>query len=229
MTRKTRVILCNYIKGGAGKTTLAVHIAGILNEQTIRKILLVDCDPRPDSWKFFSGSRPDIPQKELSLPNNIDLRWNPPQSKGSRFKPITKRDWELYDYVVIDADSPPEDALTILSDSLPNIFLVPISESQSHAIEDISVFISDLEREIKFQQLTSIYYNPIIKVVPLGLSSEEIENELNIDNFSIQVEICTPMQSLAAETRKSLKEKKYIWKYANLENTKTYFIDLIKE
>lgn len=231
MDRKTRVILCNYTKGGAGKTTLAVHIAGILLEQTLGKILLMDCDPRPDSWKFFSGSRPNTNQTRLTPLKGIDLWWNPPQIKGSRFKPIVKQDYETYDYVVIDADSPPEEALTLLSDALPDIFLVPIAESQSHAIEDIFLFLKDLEREVKFERDSGIDYNPIVKVAPLGLTIEEVELELDISGFSdIRIEICKPMNFLAIEIRKSLKEKKFIWRYPDLESyTKDYFINLIKD
>lgn len=152
INRKTRVIMCNYTKGGAGKTTMAVHLSGILLEETSGQILLIDCDPRPDAWKFYTGSKPNYNQTRTTPVDGLDLWWNPPQSKGSRFKPIIKQEYETYDYIVIDTDSPPEDSLTLLSDTLPNIFLVPIAESQSHAIEDIASFLEILERCIKFER-----------------------------------------------------------------------------
>ncbi|MEB3884386.1 AAA family ATPase [Lyngbya sp. CCY1209] len=230
MDRKTRVILCNYTKGGAGKTTVAVHIARILTEQTPGKVLLMDCDSRPDSWKFFAGQRPSPNQARLSFPHRLDLWWNPPQSKGARFKPITKREYKQYNFVVIDADAPPEDALTLLDNTLPDIFLVPIAESQSHATEDIPIFLEDLEREIRFQRDSGIDYNPTVKIAPLGLEIEEIEAEVDIRLFSdIEIEICVPMQSLDKEIRKALKEKNLIWEYPNLADTKSYFINLIKD
>ncbi|NJL55735.1 ParA family protein [bacterium] len=229
-TRDTNVILCNFIKGGAGKTTLAVHITGILIERTASQVLLIDCDPRPDSWRFFSGSRPPIGSTRLSLHKGVDLWWNPPQPKGSRFKPLTKRVYEDYDYIVIDADSPPEDSLTILSDALPDIFLLPIAESQSHAIEDIQPFIRDLEREIRFEKDSGIDYNPIIKVVPLGISPEEIEPEIDVNEFrDVEVRICSPMRFLASEVRRSLKERILIWNYPDLEDMESYFVSLIQD
>ena len=231
MNRRTRVILCNYIKGGAGKTTLAVHITGILLERTVGQILLMDCDSRPDSWKFFIGSRPAKNQTRLTPVNGLDLWWNPPKLKGSRFKPIVKKDYETYDYVVIDTDSPPEEALTLLSDTRPDLFLIPIAESQSHAIEDISPFLNDLEREVKFERDSGTDYSPIVKVAPLGLARDErdeIKSQLKIHNFSdVEIKLWTPMNNYAQDIRKALKEKKFIWKYPNLEDTKDYFINLI--
>jgi chromosome partitioning protein len=230
MDRKTRVILCNYTKGGTGKTTVAVHIARILTEQTLGQVLLMDCDSRPDSWKFFAGKRPSQNQIRLSLPHRLDLWWNPPQSKGDRFKPITKREYKQYNFVVIDADAPPEDSLTLLGNTRPDIFLVPIAESQSHAIEDISIFLEDLEREIRFQRDSGIDYNPTVKIAPLGLKIEEIEAEVDIRQFSdIEIKILVPMPFLSKEIRKALTEKKLIWEYPNLAGTKSYFIDLIKD
>lgn len=228
MDRKTKVILCNYTKGGAGKTTVAVHIAKVLVEQTIGKTLLVDCDPRPDSWRFFQGSRPQSGQTQVSCQSGLDLRWNPPQSRGSRFKPIKKGDYSTYDYLVIDTDSPPEDSLTILGDTLPDIFLVPISESQSHAIEDIPGFLQDLDREVQFIRDSGITYNPVAKVVPLGIQRQSVESQLqNWDFHHLTVEISQPMQPLAFEVQTALKEKTIIWDYPNLDCLKSYFINLI--
>lgn len=227
MNRKTQVILCNYTKGGVGKTTLAVHVVGVLLEETIENILLMDCDPRADAWSFFSGSRPNSDSETLTLANGLNLRWNRPQSKDARFNPIIKQDYETYDYVVIDADAPPEDSLTILSDTLPDLFLVPIAESQSHAIKDMSFFLEDLEREINFENDSGIEYNPIIKIVPLGVSIEEIQNKVDISCFSVDIRIATPMKSLGKEIRTALEEKELVWRYPQLEETKNYFINLI--
>ncbi len=231
MNRAIR-ILCNYTKGGAGKTTLAVHVAGLLMEETLGRVLLVDCDPRPDSYMFFSGQAPDPNQLSLTLEDNLVLRWNPPQPKGTRFQPITQKDYERYEYVVIDTDSPPEDALTILDETCPDIFLVPIAESQSHSIGNLSPFLSALERGVVFQRNaeTRYNYNPVVKIVPLGLSFDEIEDELDVDRFNdITIQVCTPMANLASEMRKSLKEKVLIWNYQNLEDTKDYFATLIED
>mgnify|MGYP006271659499 CR=1 FL=1 len=50
---ETKIILYTYNKGGVGKTTLALHITGVLRKQTSGKIIMVDCDPRPNSWSFY--------------------------------------------------------------------------------------------------------------------------------------------------------------------------------
>ncbi|USR90638.1 ParA family protein [Phormidium yuhuli AB48] len=229
MDRTTEVILCNYTKGGAGKTTVAVHIAKVLVEQTIGKTLLVDCDPRPDSWRFFQGSRPQSGQTRVSCRSRLDLLWNPPQSRGSRFKPIKKAEYSQYDYLVIDSDSPPEDSLTLLSDTLPDLFIIPISQSQSHSIQDIPSFLQDIEREVQFIRDSGLDYNPVAKVVPLGVEYQSIESELQAWEFHhLNVIIAQPMPPLAQEIQTSLKERKIIWAYPNFDNLKNYFIDLIK-
>ncbi|MCX5982311.1 MAG: AAA family ATPase [Nostocales cyanobacterium LacPavin_0920_SED1_MAG_38_18] len=52
------IILCTHNDGGVGKTTLAVHVAGVLiNRQD--STLLVDCDDQADFWQFYIDRNPE--------------------------------------------------------------------------------------------------------------------------------------------------------------------------
>ena len=53
-----KVILCTHNSGGVGKTTLAVHLAGVLSKKG--DVLLIDCDDQADSWKFYVGAENDF-------------------------------------------------------------------------------------------------------------------------------------------------------------------------
>ncbi len=48
------------IKGGVGKTTLAVHLADLLAEQG-HAVGVADCDPQQASTKWLTDLRPDMP------------------------------------------------------------------------------------------------------------------------------------------------------------------------
>lgn len=54
---------------------------------------------------------------------------------------------------------------------------------------------------------SGIEYNPIIKVVPLGVSIEEIQDKVDISYFSVNIQIATPMKSLGKEIRTALEEQ----------------------
>ncbi len=58
---RTRVIiLSTFPKGGIGKTILAVRVTGLLLSVTKERILLIDADPRSDSWRFYLGRKPNL-------------------------------------------------------------------------------------------------------------------------------------------------------------------------
>jgi chromosome partitioning protein len=215
------------MKGGAGKTTLAVHIAGMLAGKSGKQTLLIDCDPRPDAWEFFAKSEPQDRSIKF-LENAPDVWWNPPKSKGDRFESLGKLEYKKYQYVVIDTDSPPEDCFTMLVNLLPSIILVPIAESQSHSIKFLPKFFKLLTHKVDVERASGNDYNPIVKIVPLGLEIDEINSRFDITNISdIEIKIVSPMRSLAAEARKSLENRTFMWEERGLEDTKDYFYNLI--
>jgi chromosome partitioning protein len=232
--RQAKIILCNFFKGGCGKTTLSVHIAGLLSENIKRQVLLMDCVGKPKSWSFFKGSSPQSNQSKSRVSETLYLLWNPPRvrmsNSAARFQPLKKSDYEPYDYVVIDSDSPPEDAISIIGDTLPNIILVPVSLTQAHAVEDIPEFLDLLIGEIYEQSLgldEDEKYLPLIRIVPLGLNRDDIIEEIDIEKVDYpRIDIFRAMMPLQDETIQALKQKKFVW---NLEEAlSSYLFDYIE-
>jgi chromosome partitioning protein len=225
MLGKTKIILCSYNKGGVGKTTLAVHITGVLLEQGKGQVLLVDCDPRPDSWRFYKGKRPQGQELRSKINSRLDILWNPPQDKGEKFKPIKKADLQAYDYIVIDTDSPPEDTVIMINNNLPDIILIPINKSQRHSLDDIPDFL-ELLKQVKSIKNSSpnVDYSPKIIIVPLGVNENEILRLVP----DADCEIAKAMRNIQDQMVDALGEKRYIWKYQDCEDSLEYFSSLLE-
>ena len=82
-------------KGGVGKTTLAVHVAGVLADNGLDKILLMDCDSQSDSFRFFTKK---IPSKSMEIKegmDGVDVLWNYKREKLSN-----KNRFSEYDHIM---------------------------------------------------------------------------------------------------------------------------------
>jgi chromosome partitioning protein len=230
MRRNTTIILCTNDKGGIGKTTLAVHVTGVLHKQRLGQILLVDCDPRPDAWKFFKGRRPSSGEYRRSVDSRLDILWNPPRLHPPKFEPIKQSDLQVYDYIVIDTDSPPEDTVAMIRNNLPDIILVPINKPQEWSMDDdLPVFLdtaADIEKRANLEP-DSDYYPQFI-VVPLGIVAEDVITVVDKCLEKPQnCQVASAMRNLQDQIGKSLKLKKFIWDYPDCEDTFDYFIDIL--
>jgi chromosome partitioning protein len=229
MRRNTKIILCTYDKGGVGKTTLAVHIAGVLRMQQQGQTLLVDCDSRPDSWSFYQQRRPQSRERRRTIDRYLDILWNPPQVSIPKFAPIKRGDLEAYDYIAIDTDSPPEDTVSMISNNLPNVILVPINLSQKYSLRDLPMFLdtaADIEKRANREPGAN--YFPKFIIVPLGISERDIYTTLEKSTIRPQNCIVAPaMANLQEEINNALAENKYIWNHSGCGETYQYFQDLL--
>jgi len=91
------IILCTHNDGGVGKTTLAVHVAGILLSQ-LNRTLLIDCDDQADFWQFYTGKTP-IKSQDLNTQDNITIICNKDRKS---IRGLAKP--QQYDHVVLDKD-----------------------------------------------------------------------------------------------------------------------------
>lgn len=230
MSSNTKIILCTYDKGGVGKTTLAVHITGILQKQTQGQILLVDCDPRPDAWIFFKGRRPQAGETRRTINSHLDVLWNPPRLNPPKFEPIKKSDLEVYDYIVIDTDSPPEDTVAMIRNNLPNIILIPINTSQKRSLKDLPVFLdtsADIEKRANLEP--GLNYYPKFIVVPLGIPEADAVSKLNETKEKPKFcQVAPAMENLQDQISDALEKNSYIWDYPDCSKTVDYFIQLLK-
>ena len=64
------IIVVANSKGGVGKSTLAVHLAGYLSEQG-HSVILADCDAQSSSSEWIAEAAPEVKTVRLTSPNAI--------------------------------------------------------------------------------------------------------------------------------------------------------------
>ena len=111
-----RIILCTHNSGGVGKTTLAVHITGILTSQWRGKTLLVDCDDQADSWQFYTKRTPHKDGEYVEINRKLAIFEN-----KNRIKITKLIDLEEYQNIVLDIDSPLDNTVKIIVDNNPDV------------------------------------------------------------------------------------------------------------
>lgn len=226
----TQIILSTYNKGGVGKTTLAVHITGAIKQEQLGRVLLVDCDPRPDSWSFYKKRRPQGEERIASVDKWLDILWNPPQPHPPRFRPIKKGTLQAYDYIIIDTDSPPEDTVAMISNNFPNLILIPINKSQKRSLNDLPSFLDvAASLEIRANREPNISYNPKFVIVPLGIDETDAVSKLKqAPEKPRNCQVASAMENFQDEINDALEHNQYIWDYPGCEGLYQYFIDLLE-
>ncbi|MFM5983518.1 MAG: ParA family protein [Sphaerospermopsis kisseleviana] len=210
------IILCTQHKGGAGKTTLAVHLAGILATQ-LNRILLIDCDTQQNSWFFYFGWKACTPLETKEYNDRLSIIWNP---ERETIKKIA--DYETYDHILFDMSTPLPDTVKIIVDNNPDIVFIPVTK-HPWAIEGLSdtlPVISELEEFAGFA--------PEVIIVPLGSYKHIIDRKLeDIPILPSSYKIANRMKDLNKEVDKALNERNFVWNYPGLENLNSYFGSLL--
>ena len=215
-----KVILCTHNSGGVGKTTLAVHLAGVLSKKG--DVLLIDCDDQSDSWKFYVGEEPN---EELDF-NSVDTRpgisvmTNPNRKSIKRLvKP------QQYDYVVLDMNTPLANIVQVILGSDPHVIFVPISSSSRYK------GLNNLEPTLNliFEVEAKATFTPEVFVVPLGISADEVQEQVNsIEDKPSQCRVASEMINVQDPMQEAVYlTKKYIWEYSEYQELEKYFEDLL--
>ena len=215
-----KVILCTHNSGGVGKTTLAVHLAGVLSKKG--DVLLIDCDDQSDSWKFYVGEEPN---EELDF-NSVDTRpgisvmTNPNRKSIKRLvKP------QQYDYVVLDMNTPLANIVQVILGSDPHVIFVPISSSSRYK------GLNNLEPTLNliFEVEAKATFTPEVFVVPLGISADEVQEQVNsIEDKPSQCSVASEMDNLQDIMQEAVYyHRKYIWEDPEYQELENYFEDLI--
>ena len=211
------IILCTQHKGGAGKTTLAVHLAGVLASQ-LGRILLIDCDTQRNAWLFYFRSKAQTPLEMKDYNNRLSILWNPER------KPIRQiADPQTYDHIILDMSTPLHDTVKVIVDNYPDVVLIPVSK-HPWAIEGLSDTLPVIAKLEKFADFT-----PKVVIVPLGSYKQTINEKIqNISELPSRYKLANRMKNLNKKMDTALKEGSWIWNYSGLEDLKGYFKSLIR-
>lgn len=117
--KNTKIITVANQKGGCGKTTITMQLAGALSRDNLA-VLVVDADPQGTSTRWASSADESAP----FLPHIAGL-----SAAGSRVHKEIKKYMGLYDYIIIDCP-PAVDSITPQSALLvSDLVLIPIVPS----------------------------------------------------------------------------------------------------
>jgi chromosome partitioning protein len=210
------IILCTQHKGGSGKTTLAVHLAGILTTQ-LNRILLVDCDTQRNAWFFFFRTKAQSPLEIKDYSNRLSILWNPEREPIRRIA-----DTQTYDYIILDMSTPLPETVKIIVDNYPDIVFIPVSK-HPWAIEGLSDTLPVISKLEEFAGFT-----PKVVVVPLGSNKQTIcEKIQNLPSLPSSYKLANRMKDLNKEVDRALDEGSFVWNYPGLENLSSYFKSLL--
>jgi len=142
MTAKI-ITVCNQ-KGGSGKTTLSMHLAGTLARRK-NKVLVVDADPQGTATRWAASADDDKP-----FPASV-VGLSAASEKVHR---EVKKFVENYDFIIIDcppaADSPvPQSALLIADLALVPIIPSPLDLWASVGIRKVIENVGDINETLK--------------------------------------------------------------------------------
>ncbi|HCE1990124.1 TPA: ParA family protein [Vibrio parahaemolyticus] len=186
-------------KGGVGKTTLALHVAGILSERELEETLLIDCDTQADSFYFLHG---DYPREKLDLCNNScpQVLWNPDRTSLSKSGAYAK-----YDNIVVDIDTRIQNAMQVIMEVNPETVLIPVDDqflAVHHLREAIDLVIDSVGK---------FMYPVNIVVVPMGVKDANLISEIRNITKEFNVNLSPPLPYLRNEFNASFRSRSYVW------------------
>lgn len=168
-----RIALVNQ-KGGVGKTTLAVNLAGLLSFAEGSRVLYIDCDPQGSALDWAHAREEELPFVMIGLP-----------------RPVVHKEIDklAQDYTHVIIDSPPSveaQAKSVIAAA--DIVLIPVqpspydvwaSQSTVDLVEDIAV--------IKEKLISLFVVNRRIVGTAVGRDVTEALQEFSIPTAQSQV------------------------------------------
>ncbi len=142
------IVLCTHHKGGVGKTELAIHVAGIL-QFDFQRTLLIDCDSQASAWKFYFNEAPTQENEPRAVDQLLSVVYNPKRLRIGRL--VEEGD---FDHCILDIDTPLEHTVQSILQQNPDLILIPVN-LQAEAIlnlPDPLAVISQLEATVSKTQ-----------------------------------------------------------------------------
>jgi chromosome partitioning protein len=199
-------ILCINFKGGVGKSTTAIHVAGVLSLSG--NTLVVDGDRQVNSYVFFYG---DLPQSDQVVEIHdslsvVTLNALNPASRHAFSERISKIGKLKFDNFVFDTTPDAFTAAQIISEIEPDLIFIPVKyDDQGGLLQLLHVFNS-------INSLLAMGINPEVKIVPIGIDPDAISPHLPDVNFNFSF---TDVIPAAPELfgNAVFKDRRFVWNY----------------
>lgn len=215
-------ILCIHFKGGVGKSTTAVHLAGVLF--TAGNTLLIDADKQATSYKFFNGGQKPADYELLTVDDFLSViplyaaKKVNTEHLGERVNKIKKIP---YDHLVVDSTGDSDIVLPLLAEIKPDKIVIPVKQ------DDLGGFaqLDDILTVIAQYQIVDI--SPEVMILPIGDCTAKIyEYTRNIHDIEYQVSNVIPFNfdlfGVAV-----YKEFKFVWQYDGFEELYKVYASLV--
>ena len=213
-------ILCINFKGGVGKSTTTIHVAGVLS--SLGNTLVVDGDRQVNSYVFFYG---DLPKSDsvvevnnsLSLITLNSLKPSSRHALSERISKIGKLDFQNF---VFDTTPDAFTAAQVISEIEPDLILIPVMyDDQGGLYQLYHVFKS-------IDSLLALGINPGVKVVPIGIDQNMITQYLPSVDFEYSFSEIIPAEpKLFGDA--VFKDRSFVWNYPNFEYLYDIYRDMI--
>lgn len=204
--------LCIHFKGGVGKSTTAVHIAGVM--QTEGKTLLIDGDRQVTSYKFFNEGQAPADFEILDINSEfsiVPLYLAEPtvgHNLSARIRKILKTP---FSHLVVDTTPDPFVANQIISELEPDLVLIPVKHDDPGGHTELKPLLETIDRMRVFG------IAPRVKIVPLGGSAETITPYTAGVTLDFEVTETVPMNhALFGEA--VFKDFSYAWNFPGQES-----------
>lgn len=194
------VVLSAFNKGGVGKTTLAVHAAGVMRGRAIR-ILVIDCVDQADSFRFFAGHDPVRHMQLLEAREGISVVYNPRRRELRNFVGL-----EEFDHIILDVNSPAADTVQVIIGSDPDKVLLPIND-QALAFSNLQTtlaVLSEMERKMGYALFCA--------VVPLGVTLASVAQQISqLEEKPSRLLVSRPIRKHRSAFEIALTTGQYVW------------------
>ncbi len=195
-------VLCVHHKGGVGKTTTAVHVAGVLLA-TGEPVLLVDGDTQADSYRFFNRGLPpeSLTPRTLTFGTNTLTVAPVPLSDGvSTLGPLLRDSG----HVVVDAQPNLEQIGSFLGEVRPDLVLLCVKK------DDVLSFV---HLGSMFAALRALHdaagLDPVVKVVSTGADPDAFRPYIPPD--AVDHSIPPPLPFEPELMGRALLTRQFVW------------------
>lgn len=165
-------------KGGVGKTTVAMNVAGCIANTTKSKVLVADADPQGSAsqWSASASDDKPFPASVIGMSNS-----------GAKTHREIKKFVSDYDFIIVDCppavDTTSQQSILLVSDialipTIPNPIDLWASEGMSTLIDAVSILNSSLQARLVLNQVDRTRINKDVSEILQDFSIKPLKTSI---------------------------------------------------